>query len=100
LRPHAPQRWREYLVLMEAMHVPFALAEAIWWEGIEPLRIERRRAGARMAQAFISVLVDPHGTMGAVPPEIKAGIARLQRQATEYLDRVLAVNIGHGAPRA
>ena len=32
--------------------------------GNEPLRIDRRRAGARMAQAFVSVLVDPHGGSG------------------------------------
>ncbi len=46
---------------MEVMNVPLPLAEAIWREGIEPLRIDCRRAGVRMAQAFISVLVDPHG---------------------------------------
>src|SRR5262249_31265673 len=55
LRPHAPQRWREFRAFMEVMNLPLPLAEAIWREGIEPLRIDRRRAGVRMAQAFISV---------------------------------------------
>jgi hypothetical protein len=67
------------------------LAESIWREGIEPLRIDRRRAGARMAQAFVSVLVDPHGTMGSVPLEVREGIVRLRQQAMEHLDGVLSV---------
>jgi hypothetical protein len=90
LTPHAPQRWREFRAFMEVIHVPLQLAEAIWREGIEPLRIDRRRAGARMAQAFVSVLVDPHGGAG-VPPEVKERIAQLRRQAMEHLDGVLTV---------
>jgi hypothetical protein len=91
MRPHAPQHWREFRALMDVIHVPPALADTIWREGIEPLRIDRRRAGARMAQAFVSVLVDPHGGAGSVPADVKDGIARLRRQAMEHLDGVLAV---------
>jgi hypothetical protein len=91
MRPHAPQHWREFRAFMEVIHVPPALADTIWREGIEPLRIDRRRAGARMAQAFVSVLVDPHGGAGSMPADVKDGIARLRRQAMEHLDGVLAV---------
>jgi hypothetical protein len=76
---------------MEVIRVPLALADAIWREGIEPLRIDRRRAGARMAQAFVSVLVDSHGGAGALPPEVKGRIAQLRRRAMEHLDGVLTV---------
>jgi hypothetical protein len=91
MRPHAPQHWREFRAFMDVIHVPPALADTIWREGIEPLRIDRRRAGARMAQAFVSVLVDPHGGAGSMPTDVKDGIARLRRQAMEHLDGVLAV---------
>lgn len=91
LRPHAPQHWREFRAFMEAINVQPALAETIWREGIEPLRIDRRRAGARMAQAFVSVLVDPHGGAGSISADVKEGIARLRRQAMEHLDGVLTV---------
>jgi hypothetical protein len=91
LRPHAPQHWREFRALMDVIDVPLPLAETIWREGIEPLRIDRRRAGARMAQAFISVLVDPHGGAGALSPDVKERIAQLRRQAMEHLDAVLTV---------
>jgi hypothetical protein len=91
MRPHAPQHWREFRAFMDVIHVPSTLADTIWREGIEPLRIDRRRAGARMAQAFVSVLVDPHGGAGSISPEVKEGIARLRRQAVEHLDGVLAV---------
>ena len=64
MRPHAPQHWREFRAFMDVINIPSALADTIWREGIEPLRIDRRRAGARMAQAFVSVLVDPHGGPG------------------------------------
>jgi hypothetical protein len=91
LRPHAPQRWREFRAFMEVINMPPALAETIWREGIEPLRIDRRRAGARMAQAFVSVLVDPHGGPSSMPTDVKEGITRLRRQAMEHLDGVLSV---------
>jgi hypothetical protein len=92
MRPHAPQHWREFRAFMEMIGIPLALADSIWREGIEPLRIDRRRAGARMAQAFVSVLVDPHGGTGAIPSDVKDGISRLRRQAMEHLDGVLAVS--------
>lgn len=91
LRPHAPQHWREFRAFMGVINIPSALAETIWREGIEPLRIDRRKAGARMAQAFVSVLVDPHGGPSAMPSDVKEAIARLRRQAMEHLDGVLAV---------
>jgi hypothetical protein len=91
LRPHAPLRWREFRAFMEVMNVPLPLAEAIWREGIEPLRIDRRRAGVRMAQAFISVLVDPHGGSGALPPDVKERIGQLRRQAMDHLDGVSTI---------
>jgi hypothetical protein len=92
-RPHAPQHWREFRAFMDVIHVPPVLAETIWREGIEPLRIDRRRAGARMAQAFVSVLVDPHGGTGSMPADVMEGIARLRRQAMEHLDGVLSVRL-------
>jgi hypothetical protein len=91
LRPHAPQHWREFRAFMQVVNVPPALAETLWREGIEPLRIDRRRAGARMAQAFVSVLVDPHGGSGSMSADVKEAIARLRRQAMEHLDGVLSV---------
>lgn len=98
LRPHAPQNWREFRAFMDVIHVPPALAESIWREGIEPLRVDRRRAGARMAQAFVSVLVDPHGGAGALSLEVKERIARLRRQALEHLDGVLTVTRHEAQP--
>jgi len=98
LTPHAPQRWREFRAFMEVMNVPLPLAEAIWREGIEPLRIGRRRAGVRMAQAFISVLVDPHGGSGALPTDVKERIGQLRRQAMDYLDGVLTVKRQNAEP--
>jgi hypothetical protein len=92
LRPHAPQHWREFRAFMEVIHMPEAVAASIWREGVEPLRIDRRRAGARMAQAFVSVLVDSHGATAAMPPDVRESIARLRRQATEHLDGVIAVH--------
>jgi hypothetical protein len=91
MRPHAPQNYREFRAFMDVINIPSALADSIWREGIEPLRIDRRRAGARMAQAFVSVLVDPHGGPTSMPADVKEGIARLRRQAMEHLDGVLAV---------
>ena len=95
LRPHAPQHWREFRAFMEVINIPPALADTIWREGIEPLRIDRRRAGALMAQAFVSVLVDPHGGLGSIPADIKESIRRLRRQAMEHLDGVLTIRREH-----
>jgi hypothetical protein len=91
IRPHAPQHWREFRAFMEIVGIPEPLAAAIWCEGVEQLRIGRRRAGTLMAQAFVSVLVDTHGTSASMPSSVKDGISRLRKQAMEYLDGVLAV---------
>ena len=100
LRPHAPQHWPEFRAFMQVLKVHPQLAESIWREGIEPLRIDRRRAGARMAQAFVSVLVDPHGGSGGMPTEVKDGITRLRQQAMEHLDGVLSVSCIDGCEAA
>ena len=44
-----------------------------------------------MAQAFVSVLVDPHGGAGGLPTDVKERIVRLRRQAMEHLDAVITV---------
>lgn len=93
IRPHAPQHWREFRAFMEIVGIPEPLAAAIWCEGVEQLRIGRRRAGTLMAQAFVSVLVDTHGASASMPSSVKDGISRLRKQAKEYLDGVLAVQI-------
>lgn len=92
IRPHAPQHWREFRAFMEIIGIPEALAASIWCEGVEQLRIGRRRAGALMAQAFVSVLVDAHGTTTSMPPDVREGIARLRKQAMEHLDGVMAIH--------
>jgi hypothetical protein len=51
-----------------------------------------------MAQAFVSVLVDPHGGAGALPIEVKERIAQLRRQAMEHLDGVLTVKRHDATP--
>lgn len=89
LRPHAPQRRRDYNAFAAVVGIPPEMAEKIWREGIEPLRIDRRRAGARMAQAFVSVLVDPHGSSAKLTPEIREKIGELRKRAREHLDGVL-----------
>eukprot|EP01037_Dinobryon_pediforme_P010504 gene10504-10572_t len=61
LRPHAPQSRGDFALFAAALGIPAQIAEKMWNEGIDQLRVGRRRAGARMARAFISVLVDPHG---------------------------------------
>lgn len=92
IRPHAPQHWREFRAFMEIIGIPEALAASIWCEGVEQLRIGRRRAGALMAQAFVSVLVDAHGTTTSMPPDVREGIARLRKQAMEHIDGVMAIH--------
>lgn len=92
LRPHAPLRKREFDTLMSLVGQD-ALADKIWKEGILPLRVDRRRAGVKMAQAFASVLVDPHGGTTSLSPEIRGKIATLRRRALEHLDGVVACRI-------
>jgi hypothetical protein len=92
LRPHAPAHRREFEALMDVLGQR-ALAEKIWKEGILPLRIDRRRAGVKMAQAFASVLVDPHGGAAGLHPEIRGKIATLRRRALEHVDGIVACRL-------
>ena len=87
-RPHAPQSRREFDAFVAALGIDEALAERMWLEGIQPLRIDRRRAGQRMAQAFISVLVDPHGTTSHYTKDIRTSITALRKKALEHLDQI------------
>ena len=87
-RPHAPQRRREFDAFVAALGIDQAVAEKMWLEGIQQLRIDRRRAGMRMAQAFISVLVDPHGTVSHLSKDIRESIGALRRKALDHLDQV------------
>lgn len=92
-QPHAPQRRREYMAFMEVLGVHEPLSEKIWSEGIQPLRTDRRRAGQRMAQAFVSVLVDPHGTASGFSSEVREGIFALRKKAIDHLDQVVSLEI-------
>ena len=87
-RPHAPQRRREFDAFVATLGIDETLAEKMWLEGIQQLRIDRRRAGQRMAQAFISVLVDPHGTASYFAKDIRDGISALRKKALDHLDQV------------
>lgn len=87
LRPHAPQRRREFNAMMTALGLE-ALADKVWVEGIEQLRNDRRRAGLRMAQAFVSVLVDPHGAAAGLDRAIRDNIVALRTSALDHLDVV------------
>lgn len=87
-RPHAPQNRLEFSAFAAALGIDPALAEKMWLEGIQPLRIDRRRAGLRMAQAFISVLVDPHGTTSHFTADIRESISALRKKALDHLDQV------------
>jgi hypothetical protein len=88
-RAHAPQKRREFDAFMATMGL-LALADKIWDEGVEPLRNDRRRAGLRMAQAFISVLVDPHGASMGLDLAVKQKIVTLRTRALDHLDAVIS----------
>jgi hypothetical protein len=88
LRPHAPQRRREFNAMMIALGLE-ALADKVWIEGIEQLRNDRRRAGLRMAQAFVSVLADPHGAAAGLDRAIRDKIVALRTSALDHLDVVV-----------
>ncbi len=90
-QPHAPQRRREFEAFMAELGIDEALAEKMWAEGIQPLRIDRRRAGQKMAQAFVSVLVDPHGTASGFDVSVREGISALRKKALDHLDQVIEV---------
>jgi hypothetical protein len=88
LRPHAPEKRNEFDAFMAVINVPTPITERIWTEGIQPLRIDRRRAGLRMAQAFVSVLVDQHGATSGLDATVREKIGRLCARALDYLDVV------------
>lgn len=90
-QPHAPQRRRDFNAFVSALSINKDLAEKMWMEGIQPLRIDRRRAGQKMAQAFVSVLVDPHGTASGFDAPVRHGIRTLRKSALEHLDQIIHV---------
>lgn len=90
LRPHAAQRRRDFDAFAKILGIAPDMADKIWREGIEPLRIDRRRAGARMAQAFVSVLVDIHGSGGKLGADVREKIGELRKKAREHLDGVVS----------
>lgn len=92
MRPHAPQSEGDFKALLEVLNIPLAMADKMWDEGIEQLRADKRLAGMRMAQAFISVLVDPHGVAAELSPDVRERIAALRARALDHLDIVVAVN--------
>ncbi len=87
-RPHAPQNRHEFDAFAAVIGIDPTLVEKMWLEGIQQLRIDRRRAGQRMAQAFISVLVDPHGTTSHFTTDIRESISVLRKKALDHLDQV------------
>jgi hypothetical protein len=87
-RPHAPQRWREFRGFLGALGIDEGMAETMWKQGVNQLRFDRRKAGQRMAQAFVSVLVDPHGTASGFSRDIRENIKALRRKALDYVDQV------------
>ena len=90
-RPHAPQNRGTFKAFMSVIGIDDTVTDKIWVEGIQPLRIDRRRAGQRMAQAFISVLVDPHGTASGFGSAVRESISALRGKAQEYVDQVTEV---------
>ena len=54
------------------------------------MRVARRQAGLKMAQAFISVLVDPHGTGMGLDGAVRGKITVLRQRALDHLDTVTA----------
>ena len=88
-RPHAPQSRLEFEVFMTVLGAG-ALAEKIWSEGVQQMRVARQQAGLRMAQAFISVLVDPHGAAIGMDGAVRGQIGLLRQRALDHLDTVTA----------
>lgn len=88
-RPHAPQSWREFKAFTAALGIDPSVAEKMWLEGVKQLRIDRQRAGQRMAQAFVSVLVDPYGTTSGYARDIRDRIGDLRKKALDHLDQVI-----------
>ena len=94
--PHAPQARGDFDALLSVLGLPTGLADKIWDEGIEQLRSDKRRAGIRMAQAFISVLVDPHGVTGGLNADVRTRIAALRSRALDHIDVVVGVQEDKG----
>lgn len=92
LRPHAPQRKKEFDAFMSVLGLT-GLADKVWLEGVEQLRSDRRQAGVLMARAFVSVLVDPHGAASGLDPDTKRKIAALRKKALDHLDAVIGREI-------
>lgn len=89
IRPHAPLRHGDFVLLMKAIGAHDSWIDRMWEEGISQLRVDRRRAGFRMAQAFVSVLVDPHGVAGALAGDVQQRILDLSGRALDHLDVVI-----------
>lgn len=87
-RPHAPQNRVEFDAFMQVLDSS-PLAEKMWKEGIQHMRVARQRAGLKMAQAFVSVLVDPHGAAGGLSWDIREKISVLRIRALDHLDTVV-----------
>lgn len=91
-RPHAPQSRAEFFAFMTVLGAE-PLGEKIWNEGVQQMRVARQQAGLRMAQAFISVLVDPHGAALGFDHDVRGQITLLRRRALDHLDTVVAVSL-------
>ncbi|MGE0044894.1 MAG: hypothetical protein AB7J28_03825 [Hyphomonadaceae bacterium] len=87
-RPHAPQRWREFAGFLGALGIDEGMAERMWKQGVDQLRNDRRKAGQRMAKAFVSVLIDPHGTASGFSRDMRNNIKALRKKALDHLDQV------------
>lgn len=91
VRPHAPRVRGDFDALLAVLNIPAVLGDTMWDEGIEQLRSDRRRAGIRLAKAFISVLVDPHGVGADLDQGLRARIAALRTRALDHIDVVRQV---------
>jgi len=81
MRPHCSISTGESLsAFMHINNIPPTLADAFWREGIEPLRIDRRRAGARLRKPA-STCGRPSWWAGERPADVKEGIARCEDAA-------------------
>lgn len=89
VRPHAPGDRGDFEAFAALLGIPDAWVPRMWVEGIEQLRGDRRRAGFRMAQAFISVLVDPHGAVSGLRAHLRDAAAQLRIRALDHLDTVV-----------
>ena len=89
--PHAPQDSKSFEAFLSVIGIEQSISQRIWVEGIQPLRIDRRRAGQRVAQAFVSFLVDPHGNAGRLGATERERVSDLRAKALEHVDQVITV---------